>query len=104
MLFPDGRDTTAASQHNSGRHAVLALEQSGEVGLVGEAGALGDVGKGCVRVLEQATRALEAETEEIAMRRGTQRLLEGAGKMRGRETNFVGEKFHGETRIQLRIH
>ena len=40
VLFRDGRQTTAAFQDDSGRHAVLALEESCEVGLVGEAGAL----------------------------------------------------------------
>jgi hypothetical protein len=63
MLFADGGYAPAAAQHHSRCHAVLALEVSGEVGLVGEAGALGDAGERGISCVEQAARALEAKVE-----------------------------------------
>jgi len=96
--------TTAAFQDDSGRHAVLALEESCEVGLVGEAGALRHIGETRVLGVEHATRALEAEMQKILVRRDTHGLLERAREVRRRKAHFAGEKLHRQTRVRICIH
>src|SRR6266550_3235386 len=104
MLFPDGRQATAASQHDSRRHAVLSLEESGEMRLVGEARALRNVGKNRVVDVEHPTRALEAKVKQILVRGEAHRLLEGAREVGGRESNLAGEEFHRQVGVRIGIY
>ena len=104
MLFADGREATAASQHDSRRHSVLSLEEPGEVRLVGEARPLRNIGKNRVLGVEHPARALEAEVKEILMRGESHRLLKGAREMRGRQLNLVGEELHRQVRVDIGVY
>jgi hypothetical protein len=104
MLFPHGRQTTAASQHISGSHAVLALEESGEMSLVGKAGAKSDVREDSIRVIEHATRALETMIYQIAVGGETHRLLERTREVRRRQSNFVCQILHRKVSIHAKLY
>ena len=60
-----------------------------QVALVGEPDGQGDVGEGELRVPEHLFDVFEAATEQIAVRRHTERLLERASEM------VRGEASHG---------
>ena len=84
-------------------HAVLALEESCEVSLIREAGALRDIGENGIVGVEHATCALEAEMQQVSMRRQTEGLTKCTREVSGRELHFAGEELHRQIRVQLRI-
>ena len=104
MLFRDGRHPPTASHHDSGRHAVLALEESCEVRLIREAGALRDIGENGIVGVEQATCALEADMQQVPMRRQPESLTKRTGEVSGRKSRFAGEVLDGQVRVQVRIY
>jgi len=82
MLFPGSRYAATASQNDSWCYPVLAFEESCEVRLIREAGALRDVGENRILGVEHATRALEAEMEQVLMRRQAESLAKRTREMR----------------------
>ena len=103
MLFPDGRYPAAASQHDARCHAVLALEESCEVRLIREAGALRDICENGIFAVEQATCALQAEMQQVPMWRQPETLTKRAREVSGRKFHLAGEELHREIRVQVRI-
>src|SRR5207249_10611787 len=77
-----------------------ALEQSREVRLISETGTLRDVGEARATGLEQAPRALETQGHQVLMWRSTQRLLECARKMGGRQSDFTRQHLDGQASTQ----
>jgi hypothetical protein len=95
---------SAASDHRAGSQAKLTLEEAGEMRLVGETGAQGDVGQRRVRRVEQAARALEAKREQVLMWCTPGSLTESTGEVRGGETDFARQRFYRQARIELCVH
>ena len=98
------RARSMRSHEGAGRDAELPLEQAGEVRLVGEAGAGGDVGEGGVRRLEESPSTLEAQRHQMLVRRAAHRLLERAREMCERESGLAREDVERELSVRLRIH
>src|SRR2546430_8353866 len=83
--------------------AIGPLEEAGEVSLVGEAHALGDVRKVGTAQLEQAPSALKTKPQQISMGRLANRLLERARKVRGRQAGLAGQHVDRQPRIQMGV-
>ena len=98
------RARSMRSHERARRDAELPLEQPGEVRLIGEAGANGDVGERDVRRLEESPSALEAQHHQMLVRRAAHRLLERAREMCEREPRFAREHVEGELPVRLRVH
>ena len=98
------RSVTMRPHECAGRDAELALEETREVRLVGEAGAHRDVGERDTRALEQASGALEAQRHQMLVRRAAHRLLERAREMCERESRLAGEDVERELSVRLRVH
>src|SRR5439155_25918495 len=72
-----------------------SFEEASEVRLIRKAGSLRDIGERRLRRLEQATRALQPQRQQVLMRRAPHRLLECAREMCRREGDFPGEPLEG---------
>jgi len=74
------------------------------VRLIREAGALRDVGENRILGVEHATRALEAEMQQVPMRRQPEGLTKRAREVSGRQLHLAGKELHRQIRIQVRIY
>ena len=74
------------------------------MGLVGEAGALRDIGENGVVGVEHATRSVEPQMQKVLVWRRAHRLLEGAREVRCRKPYFGGEKLNRQVLVQIGIH